>query len=133
LDKYVQVFNVEPDPETREDGLPDIKPGHVYMVTSLAKEIRQTVAEISKLTGSNAPTEVIVTQRLEDEVQNILTILRQGLSDDTFQEVAQCLAKGMGLVREKAQSEESGVVPGYRVLDESEAVAIAPSKSGEES
>ena len=119
-------------PEEGETQLP--APGQIFMAINLAKEIRQTVAEISKLTGSNAPTEVIVTQRLEDEVQSILGILRQGLSDETFQEVAQCLAKGMGLVQERAQTQESGVVPGYRVMDgaeEIEAVAIAP--SGEDS
>ena len=121
LDKYLDVFNVEPDPETNEAGLPDIKPGHVFMVTSLAKEIRQTIAEISKLTGSNAPTEVIVTQRLESEVQSILAILRQGLSDEIFQEVAQCLAKGMGLVRERAQVVDDGmIVPGYQLEGDGE-------------
>lgn len=102
LDKYLEIFDVELDPETGENGLPLISPGHIFQVTALAKEIRQSIDSISKLVGANAPTEVIVTQRLESEVQNILAILQQGLEEEIFQLVAQCLAKGLGLARERA-------------------------------
>lgn len=130
LETNMELLNRFVDAVTPEEGADELPaPGQIFMAINLAKEIRQTVAEISKLTGSNAPTEVIVTQRLEDEVQSILGILRQGLSDETFQEVAQCLAKGMGLVKEKARTQEEGVVSGYRVIDEGDGdgvVAIAP-------
>ena len=130
LDKHMEVFDVEPDPELGVAGVPIIPPQHIYMLTTLAKEMRQTIAEISKLTGSNAPTEVVITQRLESEVQNILAILRQGLEEDVFQQVAQCLAKGLGLAKERAMVVDDGMeIPGW-VEDPMAALepAIAPSE-----
>ncbi|MFG6101163.1 hypothetical protein U2F10_02845 [Leptothoe sp. EHU-05/26/07-4] len=118
LDKYLEIFDVDLNPDIGENGVPLVSPGQIFQVTALAKEIRQSIDSISKLTGSNAPTEVIVTQRLESEVQNILAILRQGLSDEIFQEVAQCLAKGVGLARERAQVVgEEMTVPGYQLVE----------------
>lgn len=120
LDKYFEAFNIDiEDPNLDANGFPLVPPGLIFSVTSLAKEIRQSIAEISKLVGANAPTEVIVTQRLENEVQSILAILRQGLSDEIFQEVAQCLAKGMGLARERAQVVDDGMqLPqGYAMVE----------------
>ncbi|MFG6104911.1 hypothetical protein U2F10_21780 [Leptothoe sp. EHU-05/26/07-4] len=99
LNGYIQAFTLDPG---SEKGLADLKPSHVQMLTLLAKESRQTVESISKLTGANAPVEVVVNQRLQGEVDSIVSVLRQGLDDDTFQQVAQCLAKGMDLVQEKA-------------------------------
>ena len=83
---------------------------HPMQMVRLLGEIRQTTEAISKLTGANAPVEVVVTQRLESEVETILGILRQELTDEEFQKVAGALAKGMGLVRDKARGKElSGV------------------------
>lgn len=133
LDKHISVFDVEPDPELGAAGVPIIPPQHIYMLTTLAKEMRQTIAEISKLTGSNAPTEVVITQRLESEVQNILAILQQGLDEEVFQLVAQCLAKGLGLAKERSLVVDDGMaIPGW-VEDPMLALepAIAPSESSE--
>lgn len=80
-----------------------MKPSQVRMLTLLAKEARQTVESISKLTGVNAPVEVVVNQRLQSEVDTMISVLRQGLDDETFQKVAQCLEKGLDLARERAE------------------------------
>lgn len=117
LDKYLELFDVEPDPESGDDSIPIVAPGHIFSVTALAREIRQSIDSITKLVGANAPTEVVITQRLESEVQQMVSMLQQGLPEDVFTQVAQCLAESMGMVKERIVSDEPGAIAGYEVLD----------------
>ncbi|MEM0980405.1 MAG: hypothetical protein AAGH78_09035 [Cyanobacteria bacterium P01_H01_bin.58] len=105
LEGNLEILN-ELVQELRDDAEADKANIRPMKVVLILKEIRQTVEAISKLTGANAPTEVVVSQRLEGEVEMILGILRQELTDEEFQKVAGALAKGMGLVRDKARGNE---------------------------
>ncbi|MFG6105326.1 hypothetical protein U2F10_23935 [Leptothoe sp. EHU-05/26/07-4] len=111
LEGNLEILN-EMVQELRDDAEADTANIRPVKTVLVLRELRQTIESISKLTGANAPVEVVVTQRLESEVEMILGILRQGLTDEEFQKVAGCLAKGMGLVQEKARGKELGGVEG---------------------
>lgn len=116
LDSFVEDFK-----ESREEGYSEGKFRFVLRdALSVLKETRETIGEISKLVGANAPTEVVITQRLESEVQQMVAMLQQGLPEDVFTQVAQCLAKGMGMVKERVISEEPGAIAGYEVVGSEE-------------
>ena len=105
LEGNLEILN-EMVQELRDDAEADTANIRPVKTVLVLRELRQTIESISKLTGANAPVEVVVTQRLESEVEMILGILRQGLTDEEFQKVAGCLAKGMGLVRDKDGGKE---------------------------
>ncbi|MFG6105394.1 hypothetical protein U2F10_24280 [Leptothoe sp. EHU-05/26/07-4] len=109
LEGNLEILN-EMVQELRDDAEADTANIRPVKTVLVLRELRQTIESISKLTGANAPVEVVVTQRLESEVEMILGILRQGLTDEEFQKVAGCLAKGMGLVQEKARGKGAGGV-----------------------
>ncbi|NEZ62999.1 hypothetical protein D0962_09420 [Leptolyngbyaceae cyanobacterium CCMR0082] len=121
LEGNLEILN-EMVQELRDDAEADTANIRPVKTVLVLRELRQTIESISKLTGANAPVEVVVTQRLESEVEMILGILRQGLTDDEFQKVAGCLAKGMGLVQEKARGKELVGVEG--VVEEVEVVGM---------
>lgn len=60
------------------------------------KETRAIIAELSKLTGANAPIELMVTARLEKEVKLISDLIQECLPEESFNEVAGILAHAMG-------------------------------------
>ncbi|MFG6105342.1 hypothetical protein U2F10_24015 [Leptothoe sp. EHU-05/26/07-4] len=121
LEGNLEILN-EIVQELRDDAEADTANIRPVKTVLVLRELRQTIESISKLTGANAPVEVVVTQRLESEVEMILGILRQGLTDEEFQKVAGCLAKGMGLVQEKARGKELVGVEG--VVEEVDVVGM---------
>ena len=99
ISQYIQRFQLD-----SEDA--EIKPSTIRSLGILSKEVRCTVEAISKLTGVNAPVEVVVSQKLQHEVDTLIAILGQELDRDTFQRVSQAISTGMAKVKGKAELSE---------------------------
>ena len=70
------------------------------------KEARNIIAELSKLTGANAPVELLVSGRIESEITLIFEAIKEHLPEDRFNEVALVLKHVMGLSQQRLTTAE---------------------------
>ena len=61
------------------------------------KEARNIISELSTLTGANAPVELLVSGRIETEVNLIFEVIKDCLPEETFNQVAAVLEHSLGL------------------------------------
>lgn len=61
------------------------------------KEARNIISELSTLTGANAPVELLVSGRIETEVNLIFEVIKECLPEETFNQVAAVLEHSLGL------------------------------------
>ena len=74
--------------------------------TAYLKEARNIIAELSKLTGANAPVELLVSGRIESEITLIFEAIKEHLPEDRFNEVATVLKHVMGLSEQRLTTAE---------------------------
>ena len=69
-------------------------------------EFRNVNMAIATLLGSNAPIEQIVTHNLNSQIESILIVLKQGLGEDMYGQVANVLHNAMGLSQQNMAEQE---------------------------